>query len=367
MRSLFTRRLTRGQLIAFDCLAAWWIWLAYLNSAANSDVPAWVRFVLPMGIGLPLAARRLWPKTVFAVVSGLMVVAMAFDVVSGTYLAAAYALYLVALTAKPAGRTLTALIAGLTVVAMAGSVLGGVPAWWINTFSEAVFAVVALGGAWTVGRAVSERRVYAARLVSESVIEERLRIARDLHDVVAHSMGLIAIKAGVANHVLRTRPEEAHDALRIIETESRGALAEMRDLLGVLRTDPAELGPVPGVDRLAGLVERAGIAVDLDVRGADELPSGVGLSVYRIVQEALTNVVKHAGPARCRVRVEADGGKVRIEVTDNGAGRGHHSDGHGLLGMRERVAMYGGVFDAGPGPTGTGFRVFACLPYREAS
>jgi signal transduction histidine kinase len=365
MRSLFTRRLTRGQLIALDCLAAWWIWLAFLNAAAHSGVPAWVRFVLPMGIGLPLATRRLWPRSVFGVVFVLMVVAMAFDVMRGSYLAAAYALYLVALTAKPAGRVLTMLIVGLTVLAMAGSVLGGGPAWWIDTFSEALFAVVALGGAWTMGRAVSERRAYAARLVGESLIEERLRIARDLHDVVAHSMGLIAIKAGVANHVLRTRPEEAHDALRVIETESRSALAEMRDLLGVLRTDPAELGPAPGVERLSGLVARVGIHVNLDVKGADDLPQGVGLSVYRIVQEALTNVVKHAGPARCRVRVEAGGGQVRIEVTDNGAGRGHHTEGHGLIGMRERVAMYGGVFDAGPGPTGAGFRVFASLPYRE--
>ena len=241
---------------------------------------------------------------------------------------------------------------------------------------DILFGVAALGGAWTMGQAVRERRAYAARaaerLARESVTEERLRIARELHDVVAHSVGLIAVKAGVANHVMRTRPQEAHDALRVIETVSRGALVEMRHLLGVLRTDPADLVPVSGVEGLPELAERAtlaGVTVDLDVRGAAGLPQGVGLSVYRIVQEALTNVVKHAAPARCRVDVEADGRQVRIEVADDGPGRRTlpaHAEGHGLIGMRERVMMYGGVFEAGPRP-GMGFRVFACLPYQEMS
>lgn len=148
---------------------------------------------------------------------------------------------------------------------------------------------------------MGERREYAARsaerLARESVAEERLRIARELHDVVAHSVGLIAVKAGVANHVLRSRPEEAHEALRVIETSSRSALVEMRRLLGVLRTEPPGLGPLPGLAALPELAERtrlAGVAVDLDVRDAGGVPEGVGLSVYRIVQEALTNVVKHA-------------------------------------------------------------------------
>jgi signal transduction histidine kinase len=374
MIPLFDRRLSRGQLIALDCLAGWGISLTFLTLAVHSDVPAWVRFAVPLGLGLPLAVRRLWPRSVFCVVLVFAVVAVAFHVVRAPYLAPAYALYVVARTRRESRRLLTALIAGLTVAVMAGLALVGVPAWWADAFGDVLFGVAALGGTWTVGQAVSERRAYATRtaewLARESVTEERLRIARELHDVVAHSVGLIAVKAGVANHVMRTRPQEAHDALRVIETVSREALVEMRHLLGVLRTDPADLGPAPGVEGLPELVERAtlaGVTVDFDVRGAAGLPQGVGLSVYRIVQEALTNVVKHAAFARCRVDVEAGGGQVRIEVADDGPGHRTlpaHAEGHGLIGMRERVMMYGGTFEAGPGPE-TGFRVFACLPYQE--
>jgi signal transduction histidine kinase len=208
------------------------------------------------------------------------------------------------------------------------------------------------------------------------VTEERLRIARELHDVVAHGMSLIAVKAGVANHVLEARPQEAQDALRVIETTSRGALTEMRQLLGVLRSGsdageaPASLSPAPGAGGLRELADRAamaGVRVSMEVRGLERLPEGVGLSVYRIVQEALTNVVRHAAPARCSVVVEADGRSVTIEVADDGPGRrvlpaGEPGHGHGLVGMRERVAMYGGVFRAGPRRAG-GFGVSVRLPY----
>jgi signal transduction histidine kinase len=157
------------------------------------------------------------------------------------------------------------------------------------------------------------------------------------------------------------------DALHTIETTSRGALDEMRRMLGVLRQGsvPDELGPPPGVAELPKLIERAaaaGVAANLRVQGAEELPEGVQLSVYRIVQEALTNVVKHAAGARCRVTVEGTGGDVRIEVCDDGSAAVlPRAGGHGLIGMRERVAMYGGEFSAGR-QDGGGFRVSARLP-----
>ncbi|MCP9955830.1 histidine kinase [Actinomadura madurae] len=183
-------------------------------------------------------------------------------------------------------------------------------------------------------------------------------------------MSLIAVKAGVAVHVAEARPEEALDALRVIEATSRSSLAEMRHLLGVLRTGAAdaELTPSPGLADLSGLADRAamaGVHVDLDVDTGD-LPDGVALSAYRIVQEAITNVVKHAAPARCRVRVEADGVRMRIDVTDDGPGVRvlPGGDGHGLIGMRERVMMYGGDFTAGPRPEG-GFAVSAAFPYES--
>jgi signal transduction histidine kinase len=168
------------------------------------------------------------------------------------------------------------------------------------------------------------------------------------------------------------RPDEAQDALRVIESTSRTALAEMRQMLGVLRSgvDAAQLAPAPGLTGLQTLISRAepaGVTVDLDVRGTDRLPEGVALSVYRIVQEALTNVVRHAAPARCRVSVVLGRGEVHVEVTDDGPGTRvlppDRRAGHGLIGMRERVLMYGGSFHAGPRPEG-GFGVSARLPYK---
>jgi signal transduction histidine kinase len=237
-----------------------------------------------------------------------------------------------------------------------------------------VFALVLLGCSWTLGRAVADRREYAARLAQQAaeraVAQERLRLAREMHDVVAHALGVIAVKAGVANHVVRQRPAEAHDALEVIETTSRQALAEMRHLLGVLRDgEPGELSPTPGLSSLAELVDRAalvGVPVELSVRGAELVPDHLGVSVYRIVQESVTNVVKHAAPATCRVEVTGTDSAVRVEVTDDGArvpaGGVLPAVGHGLIGMRERVGAYGGSFTAGPG-AGGGFAVEAVLPY----
>src|SRR5262249_37782730 len=159
-----------------------------------------------------------------------------------------------------------------------------------------------------------------------------------------------------ANHVMVVRPDEAQDALRVIESTSRTALAEMRQMLGALRSgaDAAQLAPAPGLTGLPTLIsraEQAGVTVDLDVRGTDRLPEGVALSVYRIVQEALTNVLRHAAPARCRVSVVLGRAEVHVEVTDDGPGTRmlppDHHVGHGLIGMRERVLMHGGSFHAG--------------------
>ncbi|WP_214412383.1 sensor histidine kinase [Sphaerisporangium fuscum] len=371
---LLVRRLSRGQLVAFDCLMAWGISLAFLTSSAPAQTPPWVRPAVALGLGLPLAVRRLRPRTVFCGVLAVALVATVFHVVRMPYLAPACALYTVALTGREIAGLPTAWVAALTAFVLTGLLVA--PVWWEDGLREALSGVAAMGGAWTVGRAVAERRAYAKRtaeqLARESVAEERLRIARELHDVVAHSMGLIAVKAGVANHVIGSSPEEAGDALRVIESESRSALAEMRRMLGLLRTDPAELAPFPGVHGLPSLGERAnlaGVKVEMDVRGVEELPQGVGLTVYRIAQEAITNVIKHASPAHCRVDIEADGRRVRVEVTDDGPGRRTlppNAGGHGLIGMRERVLMYGGVFEAGP-RSGAGFRVFACLPYEGVS
>jgi len=378
---LLDRALTRGELIGLDCLVAVSYTLVLFSFAiggpghAPSLAPLWARSLVVAGIGLPLAGRRVWPRAVFAVVFVASVVSAAAGVVSDSFVGAAFALYAVALTRPRKRWEPTLVIGALSAVAALGTALAGprdVP-WTAVPLDCAL-----LGGAWTVGRAVRERRAYAARTADQVRTEERLRIARELHDIVAHSMGLIAVKAGVANHVLAVRPEEAQDALRVIESTSRSALAEMRHLLGVLRSGtetgdpPASLAPPPGVGGLRHLAERAELAggrVSMELRGLDRVPEGVGLSVYRIVQEALTNVVRHASPARCDVAVEAEDRLVRIEVTDDGPGHrvlpADPKPGHGLLGMSERVAVYGGVFQAGPRPEG-GFRVSILLPYEPA-
>ncbi|HWD78289.1 MAG TPA: sensor histidine kinase, partial [Kribbella sp.] len=203
-------------------------------------------------------------------------------------------------------------------------------------------------------------------LAEQAVAAERLRIARELHDIVAHSMGLIAVKAGVANHVLAVRPEEVSDALTVIESTSREALVELRHMLGLLRTsdEPSSRTPLAGLDALPELVARVestGVQVELAVDVPEPLPEAVGLTVQRIVQECLTNVTKHARAKHCRVGITAGANVVQVRVNDDGIG-GELVEGHGLIGIRERASMYDGTYRAGPLPGG-GFEVVVRLPH----
>ncbi|MEU8385366.1 sensor histidine kinase [Streptosporangium sp. NPDC048865] len=378
---IFPRRWSRGRLVRLDALGAAGYALTLLLFGAGRPAPAmpwWAGLLVLAGITLPLAVRRLWPLTVFcAVLAASLVSLVLLGTVHDRFAAAAFALYLVALTrARPRWEPTIAIGACGAVAVLLLSALGtSAPA--PGAVGPLLVGVAFMSGAWVTGRAVRERRAYTARaaeqLAGRAVAEERLRIARELHDVVAHGMSLIAVKAGIANHVAAVRPEEAADALRVIEATSRSALAEMRQLLGVLRSEadlgaPPDLTPSPGLAGLAGLAERAstaGVRVELAVR-ATGLPDGVELSVYRIVQEALTNVVRHAAPARCHVSVEASGGEVRVEVADDGPGERPPpgGPGHGLIGMRERAVMYGGTLTAGRRPGG-GFGISARIPYEE--
>jgi signal transduction histidine kinase len=378
VRPLLPRPLRRGELIALDGLAAAGYTMVLLATAAGSasSTPTWARYLVVAGIGAPLAVRRLWPLPVFVVVLALSALALLLGVVHEPFVAAAYALYPVALTRpRPSWEPTLAIGVVSVAVVLVGAVAGSPPAAGTGA-GLVVLGAAVMGGTWTVGRAVRERRWYAARsaeqLAERAAAEERLRIARELHDVVSHTLSLIGVKAAIANHVADARPQEARDALRVIERTSRDALAEMRRMLGLLRGEhaPADLRPPPGLADLSGLVERAelaGVRVDLDVRGADRLPPGVELSAYRIVQEALTNVVKHAGATRCRVAVAGGADEVAIEVTDDGRGQRTPPGppGHGLIGMRERAAMHAGDFTAGPRPDG-GFAVAARLRYRAS-
>ena len=232
---------------------------------------------------------------------------------------------------------------------------------------------------WLAGRAVRSRMLRAAMLEREqsqrervAVADERARIARELHDVVAHSVGVMVVHAQGAQRVLDRDPTRARQALETIERTGQTALKEMRNTLGVLRRPDADapLAPQPGMADLAMLIDQAregGLTVELVTEGEPApLPAGVDRSAYRIVQEALTNARKHAGPVRTRVAVRYRGRELELEITDDGgpgqARNGAPSpDGHGLVGMRERVALFGGDLHAGHRPEG-GFVVRASLP-----
>jgi signal transduction histidine kinase len=229
--------------------------------------------------------------------------------------------------------------------------------------------------AWAIGWSTRRGRAYTRGLVEQAeeraqllLVEERMRIARELHDVVAHSLSIVAVQAGVGHHVIGSRPDEAAKSLSAIETTSRAALGELRSLLGVLRDhDGAEWLP-GGLDDLDTLLEqtrRAGVQVELTISGHPRaLPRGLDRAAYRIVQEALTNVVKHARTSHARATVAHTPGEVALTVVDAGAGRTNTpiTEGHGLTGMKERAALYGGEVHAGP-LSPHGFRVTARLPY----
>ena len=246
-----------------------------------------------------------------------------------------------------------------------------------------VGAVAACAAAWVVGRALRRWRLEAVelgrragRLERESderarlaAAEERARIARELHDVVAHAVSVIVVQAQGAQRVLVGEQEPVRDALGSIEASGRQALVELRRMLGILRRGDEELALTPqaSLRHLDGLVEHvreAGMPVELRIEGDPEpLPPGVDVSAYRIVQEALTNALKHAGPARASVVVRYGPDELELEISDDGRSSGKgDGTGHGLVGMRERVAVVGGVLESGARPGG-GFVVRARLPH----
>ncbi|WP_446213146.1 sensor histidine kinase [Micromonospora sp. IBSANI012] len=312
---------------------------------------------------LALTGRRLAPRATLAVVtvavSTYLVLGYPYGPVLLTFLVAVYTVA-VRLPIRPAAVAAAAALAVILVHVFwsRGSSLGlpGVlpgSAWVVVPF--------ALGVAVRTNReTVTRTRAEQARRQAD---EERLRIAQEVHDVVGHGLAAISMQADIALHLLPKRPEQAEAALTAISRTSREALDELRVTLGAVRRG-TERGPVPGLARLDALRERlagAGLAVDLRVTGEPRpLPGAVDLAAYRVVQEALTNVLRHARVAAARVRVDYGREELVVEVTDRGVGA-PGAAGHGLAGMRERVTALGGSLTAGPGPDG-GFRVSARLP-----
>src|ERR1700728_1685229 len=269
------------------------------------------------------------------------------------------------------------LLIPLLAVPSLGSLRGGgvgSSAIHVATIAVPLFTIIA----WLIGHSIRQAQARAelvrAQTAAQAAMAERLRIARELHDIVAHSIGIIAIQAGSGRSVFDARPGEARDALATIETASRETLSGLRRVVTGLRPPAPEpgswlaaLGPTPGladIDRLAATALDAGVRVEVDVdwRGSREpLPADIDLSAFRIIQEAVTNVVRHAHTGQCQVSIDQPEWQLSIEVTDSGRGGSMAGTGYGITGMRERAALLGGDFSAGPRPDG-GFRVGARLP-----
>ncbi|NEE18915.1 sensor histidine kinase [Streptomyces sp. SID7499] len=342
--------------------------------------------LLLMTLGaVALVFRRRAPLAVLALTGTLSVVeSLTGDPRTPVAMSAVIALYTVASTTD---RPTTWRVGLLTMTVLTGTAMAAGPLPWYAQENLGIFAWTGIGA--TAGDAVRSRRAFvqaireraerAERTREEEarrrVAEERLRIARDLHDVVAHHIALVNVQAGVAAHVMDKRPDQAKEALGHVREASRSALNELRATVGLLRQsgDPeAPTEPAPGLDRLdelTGTFRSAGLHVE--VARADQgttLPAAVDLAAYRIIQEALTNVQKHAGPqAKAEVSVVRVGPNIEITVLDDGSGENETQDsggGHGLLGMRERVSALRGTLTTGP-RYGGGFRVHAILPLKN--
>jgi signal transduction histidine kinase len=352
-----------------------------LGLALNPGAPATVDVVCGLVATLPLALARRYPFPVLVAVVGALAVGVAVGERTHDGLAV-LALFpaTYAVGRHAVGRLAWAGLA----VSVGGSALA-LALGPDNVVSDYPIVLTLFGLApWAAGRAVRVRHRQAARLreltaelereqearTRAAAAGERARIARELHDVISHSVSLIAVQAGAAGRVIDAQPAAARDALGTIERTARDTLGELRRLLGILREHDggAELASPPGLGRLDELVEQArtaGLAVDLRVAGAKRpLSPGVDLTAYRIVQEGLTNARKHAGKARAAVRIRYAAHEIEIEIVDDGrvpVARNGEGSGLGLVGMRERVALYGGRLEAGARDTG-GYRVQAVLP-----
>ncbi|GGW61111.1 sensor histidine kinase [Streptomyces xantholiticus] len=370
------------------------LWVVEEPEGAGATLAA---VVVVLALCLVVALRRRMPEQMLLLAAAAGIGQLVFDVhVNPADFAMMVIIYTVAATGGPRWASRLALIGGLTAASLAqirwpAEAEGTLSRVFITVIMSLPFVL-----AWVLGDSIRTRRAYfdqleerATRLEKEreaqakvAVAAERARIARELHDVVAHNVSVMVVQADGAAYVLDAAPDQAKQALETISSTGRQALAEMRRLLGVLRTgdgpESGEYVPQPDVQQIEDLVEHvrgAGLTVDFKVEGTPRpLPSGVELTAYRIVQEALTNTRKHGGPeAGASVRLVYFDDGLGLLVEDDGRGSSHElyedggadGRGHGLIGMRERVGMVGGTLDAGPRPGG-GFRISALLPLKPA-
>lgn len=333
------------------------------GGGSGARVPEAVGVPLVILGTLPVAWRRRRPELVLALATIAYALYVALALPDGPAgVSALVGLFTVAAhRPREESRAALVLAAGLLLVALiVGDPLD------IGSIVAAMALVVL---AWSIGSQVRQRRLRSEDRIQRLLAEDRLSIARELHDVVAHGMSVMVVQAGAARTVLRSAPDSAEGAIKTVEETGRESLSEMRRILGVLRgtsEEGGDLAPQPGVDDIPALVEAsagAGVRAELSLDGTPRpLDTAVGLSAYRIAQGALTNVRRHAGPnASAEVRLRYLPGRTEVEVRDDGLGANGQIPGHGLAGMRERAESLGGEFEAGPGPQG-GLLVHAVLP-----
>jgi signal transduction histidine kinase len=377
-RALLLDGLLAGCLVIIDVLLA-------VNHPQGWPTHWWVALAISAGCAVPIVLRRIapWPAIGLALASAVLPVVENYApvtlVIAFIWLTYSAAAFFPVRRAALAAAVLWIPVLVVNLTRPTPSRDGGLP----SVYQAAANLLVSLV-CYLVGRVVNTRRAYTAALeeraktaeanqralAEQAVADERRRIARELHDVVAHHVSVAGVLATGARRMLRRDPDAADEALTTIEETSRTALREMRRLLTVLRTEAepdVELTPQPdlaGIDALVEQIRDAGLPVDLRVEGACQtLDPGVALTIFRIVQEALTNTLKHAGDATAEVRLSFGAQWLVVEVFDTGRGPapGGGGVGHGLVGMRERVSLYGGTLRIGPRPGG-GFRVYARIP-----
>ena len=368
MRGSKRTRLQRAVDIALPVVVA--LFLASLvESTVGLSTPL---TLLGVAAGLTQGAALWWRRShpeivmLITVVGGLAIQLVAPD---GVFPYAGLVAIFALASTRPPRVSLPAMVALLGITALN---------YATGSADDATFAMAFPIVVWALAEAARNRRAAIVEASRRAVGEEQARIARELHDVIAHSVSVIVVQAAAADDIFDEHPDQARRALRSIEGAGREALAELRRLLGAVRPGPDDddpLRPRPGLDRLdelAASVRAAGLDVTVhdDGRSSVSLPAGVDLSAYRIVQEALTNTLRHAGASHVDVSVRAGGGAIELEIRDDGRGADDgaaNGSGRGIAGMRERAAMLGGTLEAGPLPDGGGFRVHARLPLDAGS
>jgi len=376
-----------GPAAAFTLLSQYEVWagpIPHLGGSISGPKPVLSALVALISVGLALRLR--YPLLALVLAMGPFGVHGVLDHFVGrggpnlfeVFLSQVFMVYSTA--ANTSGRRTYA--GGAIVVVLQllgyGSTLPG-------SFDQASGEWVFYAIGWAFGKTLRRRALRGDRLeartaeleakqqeeIQAAIADERARIARELHDIVAHSVSLMVLQAGAARQALDRQPEKAREPLRSVEATGRSAMSELRRLVAMLRQpgDEEQLAPQPSLRHLNMLVHQireTGLVIDFDETcPQDGIPPGVDLSAYRIAQEALTNVLKHAGATRVGLKVRCDGAAVEVTVEDDGRGpssNGSLVGGHGLIGMRERVSLFGGRFEAGA-RDGGGFRVFAHIPY----